>query len=117
LEASGWEVRQAEHGREALEHLQHQQPSMILLDLMMPVMDGFEFLVERQKYPKLVSIPVIVVTAKELNAAEVQQLRGTVSRVMQKGAYSQEDLRHAIRGLLERQHRPKSSTTPNDETG
>lgn len=117
LESSGWDVLQAENGQAALDQLQHDRPSMILLDLMMPVMDGFEFLVERQKRPELLSIPVIVVTAKELNPQEREQLRGTVARVMQKGAYSQDDLRHAIRALLERQQRPKGSALPQEETG
>jgi CheY-like chemotaxis protein len=64
LEARGFEVRAAEHGAIALALLEQEPPpSVILLDLMMPVMDGYMFLDERRKDPVLVSIPVAVITA------------------------------------------------------
>jgi adenylate cyclase len=105
LESCGWTVEEAEDGRKALERLGENLPQLILLDLMMPVMDGFEFLAERQKSAELLSVPVIVVTAKELTPNEIQQLRGSVIRVLQKGTYSQPELLEEIRGELERRHR------------
>jgi len=115
LESAGWRVEEAENGRDALDQLAHAEPHLILLDLMMPVMDGFEFLAERQKSAQLLSIPVIVVTAKELAPNEVQQLRGSVIRVLQKGTYSQPELLEEIRQELERRHRAsqhENKTTP-----
>jgi CheY-like chemotaxis protein len=67
LELEGCEVATAEHGREALEFLEHRRPDLVLLDLMMPVMDGRQFLQalrQRQEIdPSLVGLPVTVVTA------------------------------------------------------
>ncbi len=96
LENDGWKVDQAENGRVALERLEaatdESLPKVILLDLMMPEMDGFE-LVSRLKFKEQWrSIPVVVVTAKDLTEAERHRLNGQVSQVLQKGAYSREDL-------------------------
>jgi CheY-like chemotaxis protein len=66
LEKEGWAVIEAENGRVALERMTERQPDLILLDLMMPEMDGFQFLDEIRKHDAWRSIPVIVVTAKEL---------------------------------------------------
>jgi two-component system, chemotaxis family, chemotaxis protein CheY len=64
LEAEGFEIRRARNGKEALERLEPEPPHLILLDLMMPVMDGWEFAQRmRQKSPHLASIPIIVLSA------------------------------------------------------
>lgn len=64
LEISGYSVITASNGREAMDHLnQNPSPSLILLDLMMPVMNGWEFLEQREKSEKLLNIPVVVTTA------------------------------------------------------
>ncbi|MBD3673712.1 MAG: response regulator [Planctomycetaceae bacterium] len=102
METAGWYVEEAENGREGLDRLNEIEPQLILLDLMMPIMDGFEFLAERQKSAKFSAIPVIIVTAKELSPHEVQQLRGSVTRILQKGAYSQSELLEEIRLELDR---------------
>ncbi len=63
LTRDGFEVRTAANGRAALEQLQDgRRPSLILLDLMMPVMDGYQFRAEQQRNPELADIPVVVVT-------------------------------------------------------
>jgi CheY-like chemotaxis protein len=67
-------------------------PGMILLDLMMPEMDGFEFIAELRKHEAWRAIPVIVITAKDLTAEDHQRLNGSVERVLQKGAYSRDAL-------------------------
>jgi len=92
LENDGWKVRQAENGRVALQRLGEQKPSIILLDLMMPEMDGFEVVAHLKENPDLRGIPVIVVTAKDLTEEDHARLNGQVSRVLQKGAYSREEL-------------------------
>ena len=65
LECEGYVVRSAANGRDGLAYLRaHPSTSLVLLDLMMPVMDGFEFRAEQRLDPVLVSIPVIVMTAR-----------------------------------------------------
>lgn len=65
IEHLGYQAQTAEHGAEALAILQREpvRPSLILLDMMMPVMDGAAFLAELQKSPELASIPVVVISA------------------------------------------------------
>ena len=92
LENDGWKVDQAENGRVALDRLRERQPSVILLDLMMPEMDGFEFVSRLKQDQVWRRIPIVVVTAKDLSEGERRQLNGQVSRVLQKGAYGREEL-------------------------
>jgi CheY-like chemotaxis protein len=67
-------------------------PTLILLDLMMPEMDGFEFLAEIRSLPRASTVPVVVVTAKELTADDRMRLNGHVTTVLQKGAHSRDEL-------------------------
>ena len=69
LEDYGLNVAEAGNGRIALDEVQKKPPSVIFLDLMMPVMDGFEFLEELRKKPKWRSIPIVVITSKNLTHA------------------------------------------------
>ncbi|MDQ2899353.1 MAG: response regulator [Acidobacteriota bacterium] len=92
LEAGGWEVRVAGNGSIALEKLREAVPGVILLDLLMPELDGLGLLEEMRKRPDWQSIPVIVVTAKELSDEERSALNGEVGRILQKGAYSRDEL-------------------------
>src|SRR5690606_12724784 len=69
-EREGWNARAAENGRIGLEKVRAEKPELILLDLMMPEMDGFEFLTELRKVEDWQEIPVIVVTAKTLTEAD-----------------------------------------------
>jgi signal transduction histidine kinase/DNA-binding response OmpR family regulator/HAMP domain-containing protein len=100
LEKEDWIVVEAENGRVALERMTEQKPELILLDLMMPEMDGFQFLEEVRKNKDWHAIPVIVVTAKELSAEDQQRLNGSVEKILQKGAYSREDLIGEVRDLV-----------------
>ena len=100
LEKEGWTVIEAENGRVALKRMAERQPDLILLDLMMPEMDGFQFLDEIRKREDWRSIPIIVVTAKELTAQDRQQLNGSVEKILQKGAYSREELIREVRDLV-----------------
>ena len=100
LSKADWQVLEAENGRAALEKLHGAAPTVILLDLMMPEMDGFEFLRELRKRPECRLVPVVVVTAKDLTAEDRQSLNGEVARILQKGAFSTEDLVAQIQALL-----------------
>jgi CheY-like chemotaxis protein len=92
LKAQGWGVLEAENGRVALDRLATQIPALILLDLLMPVMDGFQFVEEFRRHPEWQSIPIVVVTAADLNEADRQRLNGSVEQIMQKNAFTPEQL-------------------------
>jgi threonine synthase len=93
LQAHGtFTVREAENGRIGLEMVRQQPPDLILLDLMMPEMDGFAVLDTLKTDKELSKIPVIVVTAKELTGVEKQRLSGKVQSLLQKGAFTNQDI-------------------------
>ncbi|HEY9665996.1 MAG TPA: response regulator, partial [Coleofasciculaceae cyanobacterium] len=100
LEKEGWTVTEAENGLIALELIEDNRPELILLDLMMPKMDGFAFVNELQKNPSWRSIPVVVLTAKDLTAEDHLQLNGYVENILEKGAYSCEELLSLVRDLV-----------------
>src|SRR5207248_10444573 len=76
LEQEQWEVIGASNGRFALEQLAESAPDVILLDLMMPEMDGFEFLLAIRQHPEWRDIPVLVLTAKEDRKSVVEGREG-----------------------------------------
>jgi PAS domain S-box-containing protein len=100
LEAEGWTVTEAENGRQALERVAQQRPDLILLDLMMPEMDGFELMDELRRREGWGTIPVVVVTAKDLTAEDRMRLNGCVHKILEKGAYAREDLLAEVRDLV-----------------
>ena len=100
LEKDGWEVAEAENGRIALARLAEARPDIIMLDLMMPEMDGFEFLVEMRSRAEWRDIPVLVVTAKDLTTEERARLNGDVERVLQKGSSELDEMLAEISRLL-----------------
>ena len=100
LEKEGWQVTEADNGRVALERMDEAEPELILLDLMMPEMDGFEFLDELRQRKEQRAIPVVVITAKDLTEEDRRRLNGGVARVVEKGAYSREALLGQVRDLV-----------------
>jgi len=100
LEKEGWKVSEAENGREALECMEQERPSLILLDLMMPEMDGFEFAARVRLRPEWRFIPIVVMTAKDLSLRERQRLHGSVETILHKGGDSREALLKQVRDLV-----------------
>ena len=101
LIADDWEVDQAANGEEALQHLANAGSySFILLDLMMPVMDGFEFLTRKHASEQWRDIPVVVLTSKDLTASDRQILSGRVQQVFEKESMSHEALATQIHDLV-----------------
>ena len=92
LELGGWSVIEAENGRAGLERLAAFRPGVIVLDLMMPEMDGFDFVDALRRHPEWNSIPIVVVTAKDLTAEDRARLNGQVGLILKKGAYSRDEL-------------------------
>jgi CheY-like chemotaxis protein/nitrogen-specific signal transduction histidine kinase len=99
LEQDGWRVCEAQNGREGLELLKGGTPDLILLDLMMPEMDGFEFVETLRANELWAQIPVVVVTARELSSEQRERLEGRVRKVLQKGALTSDALAREIRRL------------------
>jgi PAS domain S-box-containing protein len=100
LEKEGWQVIEAENGRLALAALQQHQPTLMLLDLMMPELDGFDVLAQLQSQPQWRSLPIVIITAKDMTTAEQDYLNQYVERILQKGVYSREQLVGEIHNLL-----------------
>jgi signal transduction histidine kinase/CheY-like chemotaxis protein len=105
LAQEGWEVVTAENGRDALDRVAAARPALVLLDLMMPVMDGFEFLSRLRQRPEDRDLPVLVLTAKDLTPAEHRLLQDEVQQVLRKGACGRDQLLADVRALVGR-HAP-----------
>ncbi len=86
LNREGWTTSAAINGLDALEKLQQREPELILLDLMMPEMDGFAFIAAARANAAWRKIPVIVVTAKDLTDEDRLRLNGYVERILTKNA-------------------------------
>jgi len=100
LERDGYAVWEAENGRAALARLRGAPPGVILLDLVMPEMDGFDFIAAARADEGWRSIPIIVVTAKDLSPDDRQRLNGHVEAILQKGASSRDALLAEVRAMV-----------------
>jgi DNA-binding response OmpR family regulator len=101
LVKEGWTVREAANGAEGLDQLARAVPAVMLLDLMMPELDGFEVLRAVRQTAAWRDIPVVIVTSKALSRDELEWLRGHAIDVFQKGAYSRAELIAAVRAMVE----------------
>jgi signal transduction histidine kinase/CheY-like chemotaxis protein len=100
LERERWSVIQAEDGVVALEQVAKHRPDLILLDLMMPRMNGYQFVTELHKHDDWRSIPIIVVTAKDMSTEERIALDGYVEKVLPKHALTEDSLLAEIQDLI-----------------
>jgi CheY-like chemotaxis protein len=91
LETAGHTVVEAADGQQGLEAMLATTPDLVLLDLMMPVLDGFAVLQRMRHTPALEDVPVVVVTAKDLSAAERTMLTGARA-VLERGAHPRDEL-------------------------
>jgi CheY-like chemotaxis protein len=108
LEAEGFEIRRARNGKEALERLEPDQPQLILLDLMMPVMDGWEFAQRMRQKPVYSSIPIIVLSADRNVGSKAQDI-GAVGHLAKPFELNDllEMVRRALKGPTEKPPSPK----------
>ena len=100
LQNEGWITAAAENGRIGLEKVAQKKPDLILLDLMMPKMDGFEFVTELRKNKAWRNIPVIVITAKEITEQDKAILDSNVEKILGKGLYNNQELLDEVRTLV-----------------
>ncbi|MEM6252716.1 MAG: response regulator [Cyanobacteria bacterium P01_D01_bin.156] len=110
LQRQDWTVDLAANGREAVHYLDVTTPDLIVLDLMMPEMDGFEFIQVLRQNPDWQDIPVIVVTAKALTVSDQQQLEG-VARVYQKADLNRQELLNELQAVVSAKTVSMPSTT------
>ena len=102
LTREGWAVEEAVNGRDALTRLDAAPVGLILLDLIMPELDGFEFLTELRRDPRSRNIPVIILTSKDLTNDERLRLSGRVESIIRKGAHSHSQVLRDIRDIVSR---------------
>lgn len=101
LQSQGnYKLVEATNGKEAIRMINREHPNLILLDLMMPDMDGFSVMEALQSSPETSEIPIIVITAKELTPAENKRLNGHIQSLMQKGDFMSDELLDEIKTLL-----------------
>ena len=100
LGAEGYQVRTARDGLEAFSALESEVPDLVLLDLMMPVMDGGTFLAALRRNPRYSSLPVAVVTALDTDSEAVRRLDGAAQAVVQKGPALEQTLRDVLQKVL-----------------
>ena len=99
LEKEGCVVEEAVNGREALQRVEAHRPALILLDLTMPEMDGFEFCAAVRERPDWSEIPIVVLTALDLTPEDRRRLNGTIQQVVRKGN-STDDVLGKVRDLV-----------------
>lgn len=94
-----WSVRAATNGQQALDMIEQSRPGLILLDLKIPGIDGYQILSQIRGRPEFVRVPVAVMSAQELAREDWERLSGRVEQVIQKGMYSRNRLMREIRRL------------------
>ena len=106
LMLAGWKVSEASNGFEALQKCEASMPGLILLDLMMPVMDGFAFLEELRHRPGGGGVPVLVVTARDLSDEERRRLNRSLAQVLARESLTREQLLDRIKEQMPAVVRP-----------
>ncbi|MEN9566798.1 MAG: hypothetical protein RLZZ69_1994, partial [Cyanobacteriota bacterium] len=100
LKKQNWEVIEAENGSQALIKLADHTPAMIISDLMMPEIDGFELVHQLRQHEQWRAIPIVILTAKEITSEDHQKLNGSVIRIFEKGLHHCSDLLEEVNNLL-----------------
>ena len=112
LTREGWSVRQAENGAAGLDEVARSRPAVVLLDLMMPQMDGFEMLTALRRNEATRDLPVVIVTSKDLTREERDWFAGKALTVFQKGAYERAKLVETLRKMVEATRRSAEAAGP-----
>ena len=100
LTREGWAVSDAENGRVALRRVAEARPSLVLLDLAMPELDGFGFLKELRSRPEWQTIPVVVVTAQDVTAEDRARLGGEADHIVRKSGADMQELLAEVRRAI-----------------
>jgi signal transduction histidine kinase/CheY-like chemotaxis protein len=97
MQTEGWDIREAANGVLGLQRVAEHAPTVIILDLLMPELDGFTLLTTLRATRAWQSIPVVVVTAKDVSEEDRQRLNGHVNKILRKGAYQRNELLRVVR--------------------
>ena len=108
LQRRGYAVVIAEDGGVGVALAKSESPDLILMDMSLPVMNGFDFIQELRKNKDWQDIPVVILTAKDLTLEDRQQLKGNVERVYQKGEYNRDQLLNEVRELVKTRVQPET---------
>ncbi|MDZ4720582.1 MAG: ATP-binding protein, partial [Roseiflexaceae bacterium] len=100
LQPTGWRVVEAVDGRAALEQIAICRPALMILDLMLPELDGIQVIEHLHTNPSGATIPIIVLTAKDITASERAALTNSVTQILQKGSYTGDELLHNVHELV-----------------
>jgi CheY-like chemotaxis protein len=100
LTREGWRVGEAANGRKGIALLKRSRPALMLLDLMMPEMDGFQVLEAMRRREAWREVPVVIITAKDLSREETEWLKGRTELVLQKGLYGRAELIGVLHRML-----------------
>jgi CheY-like chemotaxis protein len=92
----GWRVLRAEGGEEGVQLVRRERPAAVLVDLLMPGVDGFEVVEQLQADPSLAGVPIVVLTSKDMTPADNARLHGRISHLARKGTFKQEELANVI---------------------
>ncbi len=101
LESEGWTVRSAANGEEALDQVERERPDVLLLDLLMPRMDGFETLRRLRQQEETRDMPVVVITAKDLSPDEREELEYHTAQVVAKDGLEQRRILDELHRVLQ----------------
>src|SRR5439155_10321417 len=99
LEPEGYVVLRATTGTEGIMLAQREQPSLVMLDLLLPEMDGFEVVERLRANPATASLPVVILTSRTMTPADGERLNGQISYLARKGGFPREAFVELVRGL------------------
>jgi CheY-like chemotaxis protein len=99
LSPHGWRVLRAEGGEEGVQLVRREQPAAVLVDLLMPGVDGFEVVERLRADPAVAGVPIVVVTSKDMTAADHARLEGRIGHLAQKGTFKQDELADVLARL------------------
>jgi CheY-like chemotaxis protein len=110
LEPAGWTVLGAATGQEGLALIRERQPSVVLLDLLMPGMDGFEVVEALRADPETKSVPVVILTSKSMTRRDKERLRGRITYVARKAEFDLSGLAGLLRWASTSRRSPASES-------
>jgi len=113
IEGCGYQIQTASNGREALQQIARIRPDAIVLDLLLPEMDGFEVIHRMSLNPQWRSIPVILLTARDLSHEERRALDIGTARVIQKGTFTRDELLAELSVIMSREPEPAPAAAQN----
>jgi CheY-like chemotaxis protein len=99
LSPEGYEVLKATGGQDGVGIARREQPALVILDLLMPEVDGFWVVEQLRADPETVAIPIVILTSRSMDPTERDRLNGKISHLAHKGAFNRAEFVDLVRGL------------------